>query len=256
MSFTVSAAAYHRFMGRFSEPLAQEFAAVAELQPGQRVLDVGCGPGALTAVLVERLGPAAVAAVDPSPTFVASARERFPGLDVRQGAAEQLDWPDDAFDTSLAQLVVHFMTDPVLGLREMSRVSLPGGVVAACVWKHGGGGGPLDIFWRAAQELDPGTYGEADLAGSREGHLAELVTAAGLTDVETTTLSVVAGFTGFEDWWSGYTLGIGPAGQYVRELGDEARARLRERCAATLPTGPFSIPAAAWCVRGRVPART
>lgn len=253
MSFAVSAAAYHRFMGRFSEPLADTFVAVAGLHAGQRALDVGCGPGALTGPLVARLGTAAVAAVDPSPTFVAEAQERFPGLDVRRGAAEHLAWPDDTFDAALAQLVVHFMADPVAGLREMGRVTRPGGVVAACVWKHGGGGGPIDTFWRAALELDPGAPDEADLAGSREGHLAALAEAAGLVRVESSSLEVEAPFTGFDDWWSGYTLGIGPAGAYVTGLDDAARERLRVRCAELLPAGPFVLPAAAWCVRAEVP---
>ncbi|WP_375431973.1 class I SAM-dependent methyltransferase [uncultured Friedmanniella sp.] len=256
MSFAVSAAAYHRFMGRFSEPLAEQFVAVVGLRPGQRALDVGCGPGALTAPLVAALGPDAVSAVDPSPTFVTAAQQRFPGLDVRQGTAEHLDWPDDTFDAAFAQLVVHFMTDPVAGLREMGRVTRPGGVVAACVWKHGGGGGPIDTFWRAALELDPDAPDEADLAGSREGHLATLCEAAGLVEVEASTLAVEAAFTGFDDWWSGYTLGIGPAGAYVRDLDESARARLRERCADILPAGPFVLPAAAWCVRAQVPGAT
>ena len=254
MSFAVSAAAYHRFMGRFSEPLAEQFVTVADLRAGQRALDVGCGPGALTAPLVARLGPAAVAAVDPSPTFVAEARDRFPGLDVRRGTAEQLDWPDDTFDAALAQLVVHFMADPVAGLREMGRVTRPGGVVAACVWKHGGGGGPIDLFWRAALELDPTAPDEADLAGSREGHLAELCTAAGLEEVESSSLDVQASFADVDDWWSGYTLGIGPAGAYVQQLAPDARERLRQRCTELLPVGPFVLPASAWCVRALAPA--
>ena len=117
---------------------------------GRRVLDVGCGPGALTAELVRRVGADSVSAVDPSEPFVAAATERHPGVDVRQGSAEQLPFPDDAFDAALGQLVVHFMADPVAGLTEMARVTRRGGVVAACVWDHAGGGGPLSRFWEAA----------------------------------------------------------------------------------------------------------
>ena len=138
MSFDVSADAYMRFIGRYSEPLAVLFADLAEVGPGQRVLDVGCGPGALTAELVRRAGARAVSAVEPSGSFVAAVRERLPGVDVRQSAAERLPFADDAFDAAMAQLVVHFMADPVLGLREMGRVTRPGGAVAACVWDHAG----------------------------------------------------------------------------------------------------------------------
>src|SRR3954451_22958720 len=171
MSFAVSASAYDRFMGRYSVRLAPEFAEFAGVGDGQLVLDVGCGPGALTRELVARLGPDAVAAVDPSESFVAAARERNPGVDVRRAAAEDLPFGDREFDAALAQLVVHFMADPVAGLKEMARV---GGVVAACVWDHQGGQGPLGVFWEAVRSLDPDARDESDLAGAREGHLAEL----------------------------------------------------------------------------------
>jgi ubiquinone/menaquinone biosynthesis C-methylase UbiE len=117
MTFAVAAEAYDRFMGRYSVGLAPQLAALADVRSGQRVLDVGCGPGALTTELVRLLGPAGVTAVDPSESFVAAARERHPGVTVEQAAAEQLPFPDDEFDAALAQLVVHFMTDPVGGLR-------------------------------------------------------------------------------------------------------------------------------------------
>ena len=175
----VTADAYGRFMGRYADPLAPQFADLAGVQPGQRVLDVGCGPGALTAVLVDRVGAEAVAAIDPSPPFVEAIRGRFPAVDVRQGVAEHLPFEDDGFDASLAQLVVHFMKDPVAGLREMARVTRPGGVVAACVWDHGGGRGPLSPFWSTVHALRPGVRGEAGGAGAREGHLDELATGPG-----------------------------------------------------------------------------
>src|SRR6201995_1427184 len=171
-------------MGRYSGPLASQLADLAGIGAGQRVLDVGCGPGPLTAELAARLGPAAVSAADPSPSFAAAVRERLPAVDVRQAPAEQLPFADTAFDAALAQLVVHFMADPVAGLREMGRVTRPGGVVAACVWDHAGGRGPLSAFWRAVRELDPGADDESNLAGVREGHLAELFTRAGLVAVE------------------------------------------------------------------------
>ena len=249
VSFEVTAEAYARFMGRFSEPLADRFVAVAGVRAGQRALDVGCGPGALTARLVSRLGVPAVSAVDPSQSFVASVATRFPGLDVRTGAAEHLPFPDGSFDLTLAQLVVHFMTDPVAGLREMARVTRPGGVVAACVWDHAGGSGPLELFWRAVRDLDPGAVDESGLAGTRGGHLVELFRAAGLTGIEPSTLTVAAPFATFDEWWSPFTLGVGPAGAYVTALAEPARDRLRARCQSLLPPAPFEVTASAWCVR-------
>ena len=159
-------------MGRYSVPLAPKFADLANVAAGQRVLDVGCGPGALTAELVSRLGPDGVAAVDPSASFVAAVRRRHPGVNVQRGGAEALPFEDQAFDAALAQLVVHFMADPVQGLREMARVTRKQGVVGACVWDHAGGQGPLALFWDAARELDPGVRDESRLAGAAEGHLA------------------------------------------------------------------------------------
>ena len=238
-------------MGRFSTPLAAVFADLTSARTGQRALDVGCGPGALTAQLVARLGSAAVAAIDPSDSFVAAVRARFPDIDARAGAAEDLPFPDDSFDLALAQLVVHFMTDPVAGLAEMARVTRPGGLVAACVWDHAGGGGPLATFWRAVHDVDPGAHDEAGLAGAREGHLAELFEAAGLEHIEPTSLTVRVRFATFTDWWEPFTLGVGPAGSYVARADESLRGLLRERCAQLLPSAPFDIPASAWCVRAR-----
>lgn len=251
MSFNVPADAYGRFMGQFSEPLAVQFAELADLRPGQRALDVGCGPGALIAQLVHRLGAADVVAIDPSTPFVEAARARFPGVEVQAGSAENLPFPDNSFDAALAQLVVHFMADPVAGLREMGRVTRPGGVVAACVWDHAGDSGPLSTFWVSVREIDPGAHDESDLAGVREGHLAELCDAAGLTDIESSKLTVRVPFATFDDWWEPYTFGVGPAGAYVAQLDEAGREELRSRCAARLPDDPFEISASAWTVRAR-----
>jgi SAM-dependent methyltransferase len=252
MSFTVAAEAYDRFMGRYSVLLAPRFADFAGVATGQRVLDVGSGPGALTSELVRRLGSAAVSAVDPSEPFVAAARERHPGVHVEQASAEQLPFEDQAFDAALAQLVVHFMTDPVGGLREMARVTRPHGVVAACVWDHAGGQGPLSVFWAAAREFDPGVHDESQLPGAREGHLTELFEAAGLRDVEETSLSVDVEHPSFEEWWEPYTLGVGPAGAHVAGLDVKQQTRLRERCRQILPAAPFVLTARTWAARGLV----
>jgi SAM-dependent methyltransferase len=252
VSFAVGADLYDRFMGRYSGPLAPRFADLASVDAGQRVLDVGCGPGALTTELVGRLGPAAVSAVDPSEPFVAAARERHPGVNVQRAAAEELPFEDRAFDAALAQLVVHFMTDPVVGLREMARVTRKDGVVAACVWDHAGSRGPLNLFWQAARELDPGVEGESQLAGAREGHLGELFRSAGLHETEESALSVSVEHPSFEEWWEPFTLGVGPAGGYAAGLDADRQAQLRERCRAMLPAAPFTVTALAWAARGRV----
>jgi len=250
VSFNVAAQAYDRFMGRYSAPLAPLLADLAGIRGGQRVLDVGSGPGALTAELAVRLGPGQVTAIDPSESFVEAARARHPGVTVVRGVAEALPFPDRAFDASLAQLVVHFMTDPVAGLAEMARVTHPGGVVAACVWDHAGDHGPVGLFWRVAREIDPDVHDESMLAGVREGHLAALFEAAGLRGVEPAVLEVTREHAGFEEWWEPYTAGVGPAGAYVATLDDDHRMQVRERCRALLPAGRFEITARAWAARG------
>lgn len=237
-------------MGRYSVLLSPQLADLAGISDGQRVLDVGCGPGALTAELAARVGPAAVSAVDPSEPFVAAACARNPEVDVRQASAEQLPFPDEAFDAVLAQLVVHFMSDPGAGLAEMRRVTRREGVVVACVWDHAGGQGPLSPLWEAARELDPRVEGESRLAGSREGDLATLFESAGLSEVEETVLSVSVEHPSFEEWWEPFTLGVGPAGSYVGRLDAERRSRLRDLCRARLPDAPFVLTARAWTARG------
>jgi SAM-dependent methyltransferase len=248
--FEVAAESYDRFMGRYSLLLSPQMADLAGVREGQRVIEVGCGPGALTAELVRRVGPQSVSAVDPSAPFVAATEARNPGVDVRLASAERLPFPDRAFDAALAQLVVHFMSDPVAGLAEMARVTRREGVVAACVWDHAGGQGPLSVFWEAARELDPDVEDESHLAGAREGHLAELFERAGLRQIEQTTVSSSLEHTSFDEWWRPFTGGVGPAGSYVAGLDEDHKGELRERCRALLPSAPFILTARAWAARG------
>ena len=252
MSFTVAAAAYDRFMGRYSVPLAPLFADHGGIGGAGRVLDVGCGPGALTTELVRRIGADAVTAVDPSEPFVEAARERHPGVQVERSPAETLPFTDSSFDAALAQLVVHFMADPVAGLREMARVTAADGVVAACVWDHAGGHGPISVFWDAARSLDQDVVDESQMAGARAGHLTELFGDAGLREVDETALEVVVEHPTFESWWEPYELGVGPAGDHVAQLEPEERDALRERCRSLLPAAPFSLTVRAWSARARV----
>jgi SAM-dependent methyltransferase len=247
MSFDVSADAYGRFMGRYSRPLATEF--VARLSPrlGSRVLDVGCGPGALTEALVAARGRDGIVGVDPSERFVTRLRDRS-GVPAATSVAERLPFTDGAFDAALAQLVVHFMADPVAGLREMGRVTRPGGVVAASVWDHAEGGSPLMTFWNAALDLDPTAPGESDRPGVAPGQLRDLALAAGLTDVVDSEVTVNVDHPTFDEWWEPYTFGVGPAGTYVAGLSAGAKAALESHCREILPAGPFVISARAWTV--------
>ena len=246
MSFDVGADAYGEFMGRYSEPLAVEFVDLVGPSSGQRALDVGCGPGALTSVLADRLGADSVAAIDPSPSFVQAARQRLPDVRIEQAAAEQLPFADHAFDLTVAQLVVHFMAEPTVGIGEMARVTRPGGVVAACVWDYAGARGPLSTFWQAARDLDPKVQDESNLPGVRDGHLVALFQHVGLTRVRQATLTVRASFTDVAGWWQPFTLGVGPAGAYVQALDADQRDRLQTRCSELLPAGPFELDATAW----------
>jgi SAM-dependent methyltransferase len=237
-------------MGRYSAPLAPRVAEFAGVTSGQRALDVGCGPGALTGELARRLGPAAVCAVDPSEQFVETVRDRYAGVRARQGAAETLPFEGRLFDVTLAQLVVHFMADPVLGLREMARVTTPHGTVAACVWDHAGGEGPLSLFWDTARKLDPDVEDETALAGARRGHLATLFDQAGVDEIKESTLTVEVEHQSFDDWWQPYLMGVGPAGNLVARLDPTQQARLRELCRERLPPAPVVVSASAWAARG------
>jgi SAM-dependent methyltransferase len=250
MAFDVDASAYDRYMGRYSARLAPGFCDFIGVRAGETALDVGCGPGALTTELIRRLGIESVAAVDPSARFVAAVRERHSGIDVRSSSAENLPFPDDAFDVTAAQLVVHFMRDPIAGLGEMSRVTRPDGVVAACVWDLAGGRAPISAFWRAARELDRRVEDESGLAGARTGQLAELFRAAGLRRVEGAELVASVEHASFDDWWEPFTFGVGPAGAHVRTLADAELSAIRERCRSLLPEGPFTMTAVAWAARG------
>lgn len=250
--FAVPAATYDRFMGRYSTQLGPNLADLAGIRLGQRVVDVGCGTGALTGELVKRLGAPQVTAVDPSEPFVAAVREKFPQVEVHQASAEALPLTDARFDAALAQLVVHFMTDPLQGIGEMRRVTRQGGVVAACVWDYGGRRGPLSPFWEAARRFDPEVPDESERAGTREGHLRELFEAAGLKEIGETTFSATVEHANFDDWWAPFSQGVGPVGAYLNGLDPSQRDRIAGEARASLEPFPLVLTGYAWAVRGTV----
>jgi SAM-dependent methyltransferase len=251
MSFTVGTDAYARHVGRYGPALSATHADAARVAPGDRALDVGCGPGVLIAELARRLGADRVAGVDPSEPFVAAARAAVPGADVRVAPAEQLPFETDSFDVVLSQLVVNFMTDAEAGVGEMGRVARR--AVTSCVWDYAGEMTMLRIFWDAALELDPDAPAEGrTMRYCTRDKLSALWTRAGLRDVETQPLVVEAGYDDFDDYWSPFTAGIAPSGAYCASLAAEQQAALRAACLRRLgsPVGPFTLSARAWLVRG------
>jgi SAM-dependent methyltransferase len=254
VEFTSAAEKYDRFMGRYTRTLAPLFADVAGVTGGMRVLDVGCGPGGLADELVARVGVENVAAIDPAPQFAAACAERHPGADVRVGAAEGLPWPDGSFDATLASLVIGFMQDADQGVREMARVTRPGGTVAACMWDIAGGGMTmLNTFWRVARDIDPGAIGERTRPGVAEGDIGERFRRAGLRDVVEGSIEASADYLDFDDFWEPLTFAVGPAGQYLAAQTGERQAQIREACRAAVPAPPFSLPARAWYACGTAP---
>ncbi|MDO5740057.1 MAG: methyltransferase domain-containing protein [Ornithinimicrobium sp.] len=256
-TFTASGDAYDSFMGRYSIALAPLLADLGGVVEGQRVVDVGCGPGALTAELVLRLGAGAVVACDPSPAFLAACRERHPGVDVRQGRAEALPLGDDAFDAALAQLVLHFVSDAETAALELRRVVRPSGRVAVCVWDFEGGMQMLRAFWDAAVSLDPDAPDELHtMRFGRAGELSALLAGAGFTDVSEHPLTVRSDYTDFEELWTSLLLGIGPAGAHLVALPPQEQERLRAAYLHLLgsPAGGFALTAVARAAVGTVPA--
>lgn len=254
-TFHRTGAVYDAYMGRYSESLAPVFADWAKVTAGQSALDVGCGPGALTGVLAERLGAAAVLACDPSEPFVEECRVRHPGVDVRLGHAEKLPCGDASQDVVLAQLVLHFISDPKAAAREMRRVLRPGGTVAACSWDFTHGMEMLRHFWDAAESLDPVARDVAALRFGREGELAELFADAGFEQTTESTLEVASTYASYDELWSGFLAGIGPAGNHAVRQSPEKQDALRKALFEEIgsPEGSFELRAVARAGRGLSP---
>ncbi|MBK6869836.1 MAG: methyltransferase domain-containing protein [Kineosporiaceae bacterium] len=255
-TFLTTGDAYDAFMGRYSVALATDFAESSGVTAGERALDVGCGPGALTAELVRRLGAESVASCDPSPPFVQVCATRNPGVPVRQGRAEELPYDDGSFEVALAQLVLHFVSDPSAAGAELIRVLRPGGRVAVCVWDFERGMQMLRAFWDAALALDANAPDELRVMRfGRAAELAEFLTGAGFTDVVEQELTVDSTYAGFDELWRGFLAGIGPAGSYCVALPEtrqaDLRAELFERVGS--PSGAFTLQATARAAVGTRP---
>jgi SAM-dependent methyltransferase len=257
VTFRVSADPYDRYIGRYGPDLAAALLSSAGVAPGMRVLDVGCGPGALASAAARVVGADAVAAVDPSEPLAAACRERVGGADVRVAAAEDLPFDDDTFDAALAQLVVNFMRDPEAGVREMVRVTRPGGKVAACVWDYGGEMTLIRTYWDAAIAVDPAAaaHDESAMPYCREGELATLFEHVGLGDVLAGEVVAHASYDSFDDLVSPLASGVGPVGAHYASLDAGTRSRLDDELRRLLGAGdePFRLSARAWLAVGTAP---
>ncbi|HEX6800106.1 MAG TPA: methyltransferase domain-containing protein [Ktedonobacterales bacterium] len=253
-----SGTAYEVFIGRWSRLVAREFLAWLSVPRGRSWLDVGCGTGALSQAILSAVEPSAVRGVDPSEGYIAGARVSTP--DPRAtfvvGDAQALPVESGAYDVVVSGLVLNFVPDPAQAVAEMARVATPGGTVAVYVWDYADQMRLLRHFWDAAVALDPRAR---DLdEGSRfticqPDSLARLVADAGRRGVLTRAIDVPTVFRDFDDYWSPFLGGQGPAPSYVASLDDEQRAALRKRVRASLPVaadGSIALIARAWAVRG------
>lgn len=255
--------AYEQFMGRWSRRLAPLLVTFASVDEGNSVLDVGSGTGALAFALAEAIPSVRVTGVDPSSAYVRYAQARTRGDRVRfsVGDAQALEIPDASVDKTLSLLVMNFIPDSAKAVREMIRVTRPGGVVAAAVWDYGDGMEMLRVFWDEAVALDStiAARDERNMPLCRQGELATLWRANGLQRVEERPISVELSFASFDDYWRPFLGGQGPAGAYAASLSEPRRAaleaRLRGRLLGTRPDGPFTLRGRVWAVKGVVPAR-
>jgi SAM-dependent methyltransferase len=255
-------AAYEEFMGRWSRQIAGPFVTFAGVASGDVVLDVGSGTGALTAAVLHAADSSRVIGVDPSPAYVQHARSRTSRerATFEEGDGQRLRFSDSEFDKALSLLVFNFVPDPARALREMIRVTRPGGVVAAAVWDYGDGMEMLRVFWDEAVALDPSAESrhERHMPLSRTGELAALWRQHGLVDVTEVPLVIALAFKSFDDFWVPFLRGQGPAGAYLASLPETRQValgeRLKERLEKKAP-GSFTLQARAWAVKGTVPPR-
>jgi SAM-dependent methyltransferase len=251
--------AYEPYVGRWSRLVAARFLDWLQVPANRAWLDVGCGTGALSATIAERTSARRVLGVDPSDTFVSYARARVaPPVEFAVGEAERLPVADGSFEAVVSGLVLNFLSDPLRGLAEMARATAPGGIVAVYVWDYAGEMQLMRYFWDAAVDLDDAA------AALDEGTrfpickpypLLSLARTAGLQDPQVCSLDVDTVFRDFDDYWSPFLGGQGPAPAYAMSLDEAARTRLRELIRSRLPTrddGTIQLVARAWAVKGTV----
>jgi SAM-dependent methyltransferase len=249
--------AYEPFMGRWSRRLAPLFLEFAGVQDGESVLDVGCGTGALAAAIREARPHAHVTAVDPAQEYVSAARQRAAGKGIRfvVGDARALDFSDGTFDRAVSLLALNFVPDPAQALAEQIRVTHPGSLIAAAVWDYGEGMQMLRAFWNEAVALDPAAEprDERHMPLCRHGQLSALWLSNGMLAVGERPLTIELPFASFEDYWTPFLGGQGPAPAYATSLDPDRRDTLRERLRSTLPAatdGAVTLTARAWAIRG------
>jgi SAM-dependent methyltransferase len=253
--------AYERFMGRWSRQVAPLLVEFARVRDGDAVLDVGSGTGALTAAVAAIAGSSHIVGIDPTASYVAFARARYPDDRIRfdVGDAQQLVFDDGSFDRTLSLLVLNFVPNRSKALQEMIRVTRRGGTVASAVWDYGEGMEMLRAFWDEAIALEPaaGARDERHMPLSRKGELAALWREHRLRDVAEEPLTIRMRFSSFDDYWRPFLEKQGPAGAYVAGLAADAREQLRQRLRKRLladgPDRPIVLHARAWAVRGIVP---
>jgi SAM-dependent methyltransferase len=251
-------AAYEQYVGRWSLLVAREFLSWLEVPPGRRWLDVGCGTGALAQTIAQIAEPAAVLGIDRTPGYVAYATQQVHDARVQfqVGDAVALPVDDGAFDAVVSGLMLNFLPDPGVALREMIRAVRTGSIVAAYVWDYAGEMQLMRHFWDTAVALNPEAKGLDEglrFPLCRPQPLEELFRNNGLHDVSVRNIDVPTDFRDFDDLWSPFLGGNGPAPTYVMSLGEPQRTALRDelqRALSIAQDGSISLVARAWAVRG------
>lgn len=251
--------AYERLMGRWSQVAGRMFLDWLALPKGLRCLDVGCGNGAFTEVLIAHSAPAAVTGIDPAEGQLAFARTR-PGVKLAQfqtGSAQDLPFANGSFDAALMALVISFVPDPAKAAREMARVVRPGGTVATYMWDIPGGGLPLEPIHVAMRSMGVDVPNPSGYAASTKDSMRTFWQQAGLQAIELRTIRFEVAYSGFDDFWDSNSVPIGPAGQAIHRLPPERQQQLKAELRKQLPEGPdgrIIYEACANAVKGRVPA--